>query len=83
MVYHRLRNGTRSYKAAIDRLLHLLSFRGDVKSFEEPASPVSAMAIKALAPSRSVIMYSKYVNIGYAEKSGRRENSGSSSGAWW
>jgi hypothetical protein len=74
---------TRSYKAAIARLLHLLSFLGEVNSFEEPASPVSAIAINAFALRRSVIMYKKYVNMGYVEKSGRRENSGRSRGAWW
>jgi hypothetical protein len=45
-----------AYAAAMAKLLHLLSFLGEVKSFEDTASPDSAMLIKAIALSRSTNM---------------------------
>jgi hypothetical protein len=45
-----------AYAAAMAKLLHLLSFLGEVKSFEETASPDSAIFIKAIALSRSTNM---------------------------
>jgi hypothetical protein len=69
--------------AAIAKLLHLLFFLGEVKSFEDTASPDSAMLIKAFALNRSSIMYNRYVKAGYDEELGRRENRGNRSGAWW
>ena len=45
-----------AYAAAIAKLLHLLSFLGEVKSFEDTASPDSAIFIKAIALSRSTNM---------------------------
>jgi hypothetical protein len=52
------------YNAAIARLLHLFSLRGDLKSLAEPASPDSAMIMRALALKRSTIMYKMCVKIG-------------------
>jgi hypothetical protein len=52
-----------------------------VYSFEDPASPESAIAIKALALARSTNMYSRYVKMGYVEEFGRREKRFRSSGA--
>jgi hypothetical protein len=72
-----------TYAAAMAKLLHLLSFLGEVKSFEDTASPDSAMLIKAFALSRSSNMYSRYVKAGYVAELGRRENRGKSKGAWW
>ncbi len=40
------------YAAAIAKLLHRLSFLGDVNSFDDPASPESAIFIRALALRR-------------------------------
>ena len=81
-----VRTGRRSstssaYAAAIAKLLHRLSFLGEVKRFEDTASPESAMLIKALALSRSSNMYSKYIKAGYVAELGRRENRGNSRGA--
>lgn len=50
--------------AATAKLLHFLSFLGDVKSFEDPASPDSAIFMSAFALKRSTTMYNRYVNIG-------------------
>lgn len=43
--------------AAIAELLHLLSFLGDVNSFDDPASPDSAIFIRASALSKSTKVY--------------------------
>jgi hypothetical protein len=48
-----------TYNAAISRLLHLLSFRGEVNSLDEPASPESAIFINEFALKRSTAIYSK------------------------
>jgi hypothetical protein len=69
--------------AAIAKLLHLLSFLGEVNSFEDPASPDSAIFIRAFALSRSTAMYNMYVKIGYEEEPGRSEKRVRSKGAWW
>jgi hypothetical protein len=71
----------RTHAAAIAKLLHFLSFLGDVKSFEDPASPDSAIFMSAFALKRSSSMYKRYVKAGYAEELGRRENRGSNRGA--
>lgn len=78
---HLQESGT--HAAATAKLLHFLSFLGDVKSLEEPDSPDSAMIMSAFALSKSTTVYSKYVKIGYVEESGRREKSVNRSGAWW
>ena len=65
------------------KLLHRLSFLGDVKSFEDPAAPDSAIFIKAFELKRSTRMYNKYVKIGYVAEFGRREKRFRSRGAWW
>jgi hypothetical protein len=70
------------YAAAISKLLHFLSFREDVYNFEDPASPVSAICMRALALNKSTNMYNKYVKLGYVEELGRREKRGRSRGAW-
>jgi hypothetical protein len=72
-----------THAAATAKLLHFLSFLGDVKSFDDPASPDSAIFMSAFALKRSTAMYSRYVKIGYVEESGRREKRVSNSGAWW
>lgn len=45
-----------AYNAAMCKLLHLLSFLGDVKCLEDPASPESAILMRALALKRSTAM---------------------------
>lgn len=45
-----------TYNAATTGPLHLLSFLGEVKSADEPASPDSAIVIKALALRRSTVI---------------------------
>lgn len=72
-----------AYNAAIAILLHFLSFRGEVNSFEDPDSPDSAIRINALALKRSIAMYSRFVKKGYRDESGNKVNRGSSNGAWW
>ena len=72
-----------SYDAATTNPLDRFSRLGELKSFDWPASPESAILIKASALRRSTAMYSSEVKIGQALESGRREKSGSSSGAWW
>lgn len=72
-----------TYAAAIAKLLHFLSFLGDVYSFDDPASPESAICMRALALSRSTIIYKRYVKAGYVAELGRRANRGRSRGAWW
>ena len=72
-----------AYAAAMAKLLHLLSFLGEVKSFEDTASPDCAMHIKAFALNRSSIMYRRYVKAGYVAELGRREKRGKRRGAWW
>lgn len=54
-----------------------------MNSLDEPASPDSAIFIKAFALKRSTKMYKRYVKAGYAAEFGRRENRGRSMGAWW
>lgn len=80
---HKARSQRNTYAAAIAKLLHRLSFLGDVYSFEDPASPDSAIFMSAFALRRSTTMYSRYVKAGYDSEFGRRENKGRSSGAWW
>ena len=65
------------------KLLHFLSFLGDIKSLEDPASPDSAIFMRAFALKRSTSMYNRYVRAGYVEELGRREKRGSNNGAWW
>jgi hypothetical protein len=48
-----------TYAAAIAKLFQRLSFLGDVNSFAEPASPESAIVMRAFALSKSTSMYSK------------------------
>lgn len=72
-----------THSEATTRPLHLLSLRGELKSRVDPASPDSAMVIRALALSRSTAMYKRYVKNGIDAKLGRREKSGRSNGAWW
>lgn len=72
----------KTYNAATTEPLHLLSFLGDVKSAEDPASPESAIVIKAFALRRSTAIYRRYVKTGHDAKLGRSEKSGSRSGAW-
>lgn len=48
--------GSNTYSAATTVPLHLFSFLGDVKSAADPASPDSAILIKAFAPSKSTAM---------------------------
>lgn len=45
-----------TYRAATTVPLHLLPFRGEVKSADDPASPESAIVIRALALHRSTAM---------------------------
>lgn len=45
-----------AHSAATTKPLHLLSLRGELNLADEPASPDSAMAIRALALSRSTII---------------------------
>lgn len=73
----------RAYPAPIAMLLHLLSLRGDVYSFEDTASPDSAIFMRALALNRSMMIYNAYVNVGYESESGSSEKSGRRRGAWW
>jgi hypothetical protein len=56
-----------SHAAPIAKLLHLFSLLGDLKCFDEPASPDSAIFIRALALNTSTTIYSKCVNIGHDE----------------
>lgn len=46
----------RPYSVATTKPLHLLSFRGEVKSADDPASPDSAIVMSALALKRSTAM---------------------------
>ncbi len=71
-----------TYAAAIAKLFHFLSFRGDVYSFDDPASPESAICMRALALNRSTRIYKRYVKAGYVAELGRSENRGRSNGAW-
>jgi hypothetical protein len=54
-----------------------------VKSLEDPASPDSAIFIKASALRRSTRIYNRYVKAGYTEELGSKEKRGRSKGAWW
>lgn len=71
-----------THAAAIARLLHFLSFLGEVKSFADPASPDSAILMSAFALRRSITVYNRYVKKGYVEAFGRRENKVRRKGAW-
>lgn len=71
----------KTYAAATAKLLHLLSFLGDVNSIEVPASPDFAIFIKASAFKRSTSMYSMYVKAGYRAELGSREKRGRNKGA--
>ena len=46
----------RTYAAATAKLLHFLSFLGDVNSLDDPDSPESAICIRAIALRRSTSM---------------------------
>lgn len=74
-------NGLKRKAAAMAKLVHLLSFLGEVKNLEFPASPDSAILIKEFALQRSSNTYSRYVTAGYIEELGRRENRGRNNGA--
>lgn len=74
-------NGLKRNAAAMAKLVQRLSFLGDVKSLEFPASPDSAMLIKAFALKISTNVYNRYVNAGYIEEPGRREKRGRNNGA--
>lgn len=74
-------NGLKRKAAAMAKLVHRLSFLGEVKSLEFPASPDSAILIKAFALERSTNMYRRYVNAGYIEELGRSEKRGRNNGA--
>ena len=63
-----------AYAAAMAYPLHLLSLRGNSYNLEDPASPDSAMCIRAFALIRSINMYKMYVNAGYVAEFGTREN---------
>lgn len=76
-------NGLSRKNAATWLFVHLLSFLGDVKSFDDTASPESAIFMSDIALSRSTIMYKMLVKIGHVAYDGRREKKGSSRGAWW
>jgi len=76
-------NGLNRNAAAIVKLLHLLSLLGEVNNLEEPASPESAICIRAFALKRSTNMYRRYVRVGCVKEFGRRENKERSNGAWW
>jgi hypothetical protein len=65
----------------MDKLPHLLSFRGEMYSLEHPDTPDSAIFMSAFALRRSTTMYSKYVKAGYVDELGRSEKRGRSSGA--
>lgn len=69
------------YLAPMATLLHRKSLRGDVNSLGAIACPVRAICINALAPRRSTIVYNRLVAKGWYVGFGRRENSGSRSGA--
>lgn len=71
----------KTHSEATTRPLHLLSFRGELNSRAEPASPDSAIVMRALALNRSTAIYNRYVNNGIEAKLGRREKRGKSSGA--
>lgn len=70
-----------SYAAAIAKLDHLVPFLGDEYNFEEPASPESAISMRAFALRRSTNMYRKYVKAGYVDELGKRANRGRRRGA--
>jgi hypothetical protein len=71
-----------TYAAAIAKLVHRFSFLGDLKSLEFPASPESAIFIRASALKRSTSIYRRYVKAGYIEELGRSEKRGKNNGAW-
>lgn len=75
--------GVLSYAAATRSPEDLFARRGDVYSFDWPASPESAMTRSAYALRRSTRIYSTAVKMGHVLTSGSSENSGRSNGAWW
>jgi len=72
-----------TYAAATAKLLQRLSFLGDVNSLDDPASPESAICIRAIALSRSTSIYRTFVKKGYVDELGMSEKMVRSKGAWW
>ena len=72
-----------AYPAAMAALLHRKPWREEVKRRPAEARPVSAIWHNAWALSRSMAVKSRLVAQGCWSAPGRREKSGSSSGAWW
>ena len=58
-------NGLSRKNAATWLFVHLLAFLGDVNSFDETASPESAIFMRDMALNRSTIMYSMLVKMGH------------------
>lgn len=71
----------RTDAAATDKLLYFSSFRGDVYSRVEEASPVSVIFMRAFAPNRSSAIYNMTIGRSF-RKGSRMEKRGRSSGAW-